>query len=253
MLTVKGVSKQFGGNTAVNNVDFELNKGEITAIIGPNGAGKTTFFNLISGTFPPTSGRMTFAGTDVTRKRAHEMAQLGVARTFQTTKLFEQATVIDNLIIGNRLRTNTGLIGAVLRSKKYRMEEAACRDKAMQALQFVNLEHTAERPVAAITQEAKKRLAIALALATDPQIVLLDEPAAGINADETAGLADLVRKLKSAGYTVCIIEHKMQMIMNLADTIMVLNQGMKIAEGTPAEISQNEEVIQAYLGGGSHA
>ncbi|BCJ85457.1 ABC transporter ATP-binding protein [Effusibacillus dendaii] len=253
MLKIEQLTKQFGGNVAVNSVDLEVKQGNITAIIGPNGAGKTTFFNLISGTFRPTSGRLILEGQDVTNKPSYQMARLGVARTFQTTKLFEQATVIDNLIVGHRLRTKTGLLGALFRTKQYRQEEEKCREKAMEALRFVDAEQLAHRPVANISQEAKKRVAIALALATDPKIVLLDEPAGGINADETNGLAELVRKMKQAGYTVCIIEHKMQMIMNLADRIMVLNQGAKIAEGTPSEISRNETVIQAYLGGAYHA
>ncbi|GAX89790.1 ABC transporter ATP-binding protein [Effusibacillus lacus] len=253
MLKAEQVTKRFGGNTAVNAVDFTINEGEITAIIGPNGAGKTTFFNLICGYFQPTSGRLTFEGQDVTRKRSHQMAKLGVARTFQTTKLFEQATVLDNLIVGHRLRTKSGLWDAVMRTRRYKKEEHKCREKALQVLDLVGVLPLADRPVASISQEAQKRVAIALALATDPKLILLDEPAAGINADETSGLADLILKLKSSGYTVCIIEHKMQMIMKLADRIMVLNQGAKIAEGTPQEISQNETVIEAYLGGAYHA
>jgi branched-chain amino acid transport system ATP-binding protein len=253
MLKAEKVTKRFGGNIAVHSVDFQINQGEITAIIGPNGAGKTTFFNLISGFHLPTSGRLMLEGEDVTNKPSYQMAKMGVARTFQTTKLFAEATVIDNLIIGHRLRTKSGLWDAVLRTKRYQKEEDECREKAWKVLEFVEASDLANRPVASISQEAQKRVAIALALSTDPKLVLLDEPAAGINADETNGLADLIKKMKNAGLTVCIIEHKMQMIMNLADRIMVLNQGKKIAEGTPAEISKNETVIEAYLGGAHHA
>ncbi|WP_018133311.1 ABC transporter ATP-binding protein [Effusibacillus pohliae] len=252
MLKAEKLTKRFGGNTAVNEVDFEIRAGQITAVIGPNGAGKTTFFNLISGFHQPSGGRLLLNGRDVTGSPSYQMARLGIARTFQTTKLFAEATVIDNLIIGHRLRTKSGLWGAIMRTGRYRREEQKCREKAMQALAFVGAAELAERPVASISQEAQKRVAIALALATDPQLVLLDEPAAGINANETSRLAELIRKMKNAGLTVCIIEHKMQMIMNLADRIMVLNQGAKIAEGTPAEISQNETVIAAYLGGAYH-
>ncbi|SFJ25698.1 ABC transporter ATP-binding protein [Thermoflavimicrobium dichotomicum] len=253
MLKTEKLTKSFGGNIAVNAVDFQINQGEITAIIGPNGAGKTTFFNLISGLHRPTSGKIFLEGEDVTNKPSYEIAKMGIARTFQTTKLFAEATVMDNLIIGHRLRTKSGFWSAVIRSKRYRKEESECREKALQVLEFVGASELANRPVASISQEEQKRVAIALALATDPKLVLLDEPAAGINADETSGLAELIKKMKQAGLTICIIEHKMQMIMNLADRIMVLNQGTKIAEGTPAEISRNETVIEAYLGGTPHA
>ncbi|MFM1653839.1 ABC transporter ATP-binding protein [Brevibacillus sp. B_LB10_24] len=253
MFKAEKLTKRFGGNTAVNAVDFTINHGEITAIIGPNGAGKTTFFHLISGFHRPTSGRLLLEGRDVTKKPPYHMAKIGVARTFQTTKLFAEATVIDNLMIGHRLRTRSGFWDAVIRTRRYRTEEAACRERALQVLDFVGASDLANRPVASIPQEAQKRVAIALALSTDPKLVLLDEPAAGINADETSGLADLIKKMKRAGLTVCIIEHKMQMIMNLADRIMVLNQGAKIAEGTPEEISRNESVIEAYLGGARDA
>lgn len=249
MLKAEKITKSFGGNTAVNAVDFHVKQGQITAIIGPNGAGKTTFFNLISGFHKPTSGKLLFEGEDVTNKPSYQMAKKGVARTFQTTKLFETATVLDNLIIGHRLRTKSELWDVVMRTKRYRREENECKEKALQVLEFVGASDLANHLVLNISQEAKKRVAIALALATDPKLVLLDEPAAGINADETSGLANLIKKMKKAGLTVCIIEHKMQMIMNIADRIMVLNQGTKIAEGNPAEISRNETVIEAYLGG----
>tara|TARA_Y100001001_G_scaffold135170_1_gene136084 strand:+ start:2613 stop:3380 length:768 start_codon:yes stop_codon:yes gene_type:complete len=253
MLKVDHLTKMFGGLAAVNDVSVEFETGKINAIIGPNGAGKSTFFNLISGLHQPTSGRITLDGVDVTHMPSDKVARLGVGRTFQTTNLFEQATVLDNLIVGHRLRTESGLWDVLINSKRLQREEKAARDKAMEALDFVGLNPIAGQFIADITQEERKRVAFALALATDPKIILLDEPAAGVNPEETEGFAELMRKMVDNGLTLCLIEHKMDMIMSLADKIMVLDHGEKIAEGTPEEIRNNPAVIEAYLGGDEDA
>lgn len=252
-LETKSLSKKFGGLTAVNNVDFTVEKGKINAIIGPNGAGKSTFFNLISGFHPPSSGSIILKGQDITRMPPNKIAEMGIARTFQTTNLFEQSTVLDNVVVGHRLRTKSNLLDAVLRTKRLKREEEQCREKALEVIRFTGLEKVAGKLVGSLTQEEKKRTAFALALATEPEIVFLDEPAAGVNPDETEGLAQLMKKMVDKGITVCLIEHKMQMIMKLADKIMVLNYGEKIAEGTAEEIQNDPAVIKAYLGGSASA
>jgi branched-chain amino acid transport system ATP-binding protein len=248
MLEIRGLTKRFGGLAAVNDVSTTITQGKIHAVIGPNGAGKTTFFNLASGVHRPTSGTVHFEGVDVTQMRADQIAQLGVSRTFQTTALFDMATVLDNLIVGHRLRTKSGLLDVLVNSARLRREEQVCRDKARDALDFVGLSHIAHRMAGDISQEERKRVAFALALSTGPKLVLLDEPAGGVNPEETEGLAELIRKMIRHGLTVCLVEHKMDMIMRLADRITVLNYGEKIAEGTPAEVRANQAVIDAYLG-----
>lgn len=248
MLAVSHLTRRFGGVTAVDDVSVDFERGAIHAIIGPNGAGKTTFFNLISGALAPSSGRIVFNGTDVTGMRADQVARLGVARTFQSTTLFDRATVLDNLIVGHRLRTRANLVDVILGTRRLRDEERTCRAKARAALDFVGLAHLEQRLAGDISQEERKRVAFALALATDPLLLLLDEPAGGVNPEETAGLAALIRKMADSGLTICLIEHKMDMIMHLADKILVLNYGARIAEGTPAAIRANPAVIEAYLG-----
>jgi branched-chain amino acid transport system ATP-binding protein len=252
-LETKNLTKKFGGLTAVNNVDFSIERGKINAIIGPNGAGKSTFFNLISGFHPPSSGSIILKGQDITNMPPNKIAEMGIARTFQTTNLFEQSTVLDNVIVGHRLRTKSNLLDAVLRTNRLKREEERCREKALEVISFTGLDNVAGKLVGSLTQEEKKRTAFALALATEPEIVFLDEPAAGVNPDETEGLAQLMKKMVDRGITVCLIEHKMQMIMKLADKIMVLNYGEKIAEGTAEEIRNDPDVIKAYLGGSASA
>jgi branched-chain amino acid transport system ATP-binding protein len=253
LIETKQLTKKFGGLVAVNEVDFAIEKGKINAIIGPNGAGKSTFFNLVSGSYQPSSGEVLYKGKNITKLAPNKIAELGVARTFQTTNLFEESTVLDNVIVGHRLRTNSSLLDAVLRTKRFKREEKKCMDKAMEVLDFVGLTHVSDKLAGNITQEEKKRVAFALALATDPEVVFLDEPAAGINPGETEGLAELMENMVQRGITVCLIEHKMKMIMKLADKIMVLNYGEKIAEGTSDEIMNNQAVIEAYLGGDASA
>ncbi|BBU39173.1 MULTISPECIES: ABC transporter ATP-binding protein [Aeribacillus] len=252
-LETRQLTKQFGGLVAVDHVNFSVEKGKINAIIGPNGAGKSTFFNLISGFYPPSSGQVMFKGQDITRLPPNKIAKLGIARTFQTTHLFEQANVLDNVLIGFRLRTKSNLIDALFLTKRLKREEEQSKEKAFEVLKFVGLTNMENKIVANISQEEKKRVAIALALATEPEIIFLDEPAAGINPEETEGLANLIEKIVQHNITVCLIEHKMKMVMNLAHKIMVLNHGKKIAEGTPEEIQNNETVIKAYLGGSAIA
>ena len=248
LLAVAGLNKTFGGLKAVSDVSFGVMPGEIFGIIGPNGAGKTTLFNCLSGLLPLSAGSVHFEGRRIDGMRSHDICRLGLARTFQTTTLFDRSSVLDNLIVGHRLRTRSGLWDVLIDSKRLRHEEQACRDRARAALDFVGLSRVANRMAGDITQEERKRVAFALALATDPKLVLLDEPAGGVNPEETLGLAELIRKLVRHGLTVCLIEHKMNMIMNLADRILVLNHGEKIAEGSPAEIRGNPAVIDAYLG-----
>ena len=248
MLKIDRLTKKFGGLAAVNGVSTTIEEGKINAIIGPNGAGKTTFFNLIASTHRPTSGTITFGGRDVTALRPDQVARLGIARTFQSTTLFDHATVLDNLIVGHRLRTRAGLWDVLRGSSRLREEERVCREKARDALDFVGLSHIAHRLAGDVTQEERKRVAFALALATDPRLMLLDEPAGGVNPEETDGLAELIRKMIRHGLTVALIEHKMGMIMSLADKILVLSYGEKIAEGTPEQIRRDPAVIDAYLG-----
>lgn len=248
LVEARQVSKSFGGLKAVDGVDFSVASGSITGIIGPNGAGKTTFFNLISRALPASSGQILFDGLDVTALADYQVARLGMARTFQATTLFADATVVENVLVGYRQRTTAGVLDALLRTPRLAREEAEARDSARETLDFVGLASHAARRAQDLTQEQQKRLAMALALVAKPRLLLLDEPSAGINAEQTRGLIALIEKIAAAGITVLLIEHQMQVVMQLCRRIMVLDYGKKIAEGTPDEIRTDPAVLDAYLG-----
>jgi branched-chain amino acid transport system ATP-binding protein len=248
LLEVKGLTKTFGGLRAVSDLDFHIEPGELLSMIGPNGAGKTTLFNLLTGFYEPTSGTIMFNGMNIAGCKPYQVTRHGVSRTFQMTSIFKQRSVLENVMIGKSLHARVGVWGAVLRTPATRREEKRTREKAREILSFVGLADQEERIAGALTEEAQKRLSISMALATEPRLLLLDEPTGGVNMEEISGLIDLVGKIRREGITICLIEHKMKMVMSISDRIVVLNYGKKIAEGKPKEVAVNEEVIKAYLG-----
>ena len=247
-LVVKHLLKKFDGIVAVNDLSFEVKKNEIAAIIGPNGAGKTTTFNLISGVLKADEGQIIFKNEPIFGLKPHVIAARGMVRTFQNVNLFDNMTVLDNVKVGSHKKGRTEIFGAAFRTKAFKKEEAAISEKSMAVLQLVGLEKRAPEMAGNLPFGQQRLLEIARALAGDPEILLLDEPAAGLNAHETAELATLILKLQQQGITIVIIEHDMELVMEISENIIVIDQGNKIAEGCPLAIQTNKNVIGAYLG-----
>jgi branched-chain amino acid transport system ATP-binding protein len=248
ILSVDGIFMNFGGVMALGNVSAQVPEKSIAAIIGPNGAGKTTLINVISGTFPPTEGKVSFKGTDITGLPAHEIASAGIARTFQNLRIFRHMTTVENVMVARHTKTSSGFFSCSFKLPSSRRDEKTIREKAMECLEFVGLAERANADGLSMPFGLQRHLEIARALALEPEVILLDEPAGGLNPGETEQLAELIRKIRDQGVTVVLIEHDMSLVMNISEQIMVLNYGQKIAEGTPEEIQQNEAVIEAYLG-----
>jgi branched-chain amino acid transport system ATP-binding protein len=248
LLETKGLHRSFGGVHAIKDVSIQVLRGTIKAVIGPNGAGKTTLFNLIAGTIPPQKGEVTFRGKRITAWKPHAVAGLGIARTFQTTKLFPHMSVLENVMVGRHPRTRSGFLAGMLNLPCTWREDCQIRDKAQAILEDLGLAKYAPETASNLPFGRQRLVEFARALATEPVLLLLDEPAAGLNIYETKELSELILKIRDRGITCLIVEHDMSLVMNISDDVVVLDQGQKIAEGPPRVIQRNPEVIRVYLG-----
>ena len=249
MLKLEDVTIKFGGLTAVNNVSLEIPEGSIFGLIGPNGAGKTTLFNLISGVYKPTSGKIYFQEKEIERTTPYKVNELGIARTYQNINLFKKMTTLENVMVGCHTKSKAGIFDAVFKTKKQKSEEKAIIEKSMNILEFMGLKDKAYYKASNLSYGEQRRLEISRAMASEPKLILLDEPAAGMNANEKLELNDTIQKMNKLGITVLLVEHDMKVVMNICDTVCVLNYGKRLCVGEPDYVQNNEEVIEAYLGG----
>ena len=249
MLQLVQTTIKFGGLVAVNQVSAEFKRGGIYGLIGPNGAGKTTLFNIISGVYAPTSGKVIFENKEIQGLPPYKINGLGIARTYQNINLFKRMTLLENTLVGCHSRTKSGSIAAILRTKSMREEEKRAREKCRELLDFMGLDEKRDQLANSLAYGEQRKLEIARAMASEPELLLLDEPAAGMNLTEKDDLATTIRKINERGISILLVEHHMKLVMEVCEDICVLNYGKKLAQGAPAEIQNNEEVIKAYLGG----